>query len=129
MPGTGLGPFPVRRPVRFSVRKVRSLGARDGTALAAFVPGRRWPAGGESVIDGDPGAPGQELVGEPVNVAFGLAGAGLSEQAGEFPEWDAAGIEQRREGVSEIMETAAGPERRLQRELPASRPGCGSSRG
>jgi hypothetical protein len=56
------------------------------------------------VIDGDPGAPGQELVGEPVNVAFGLAGAGLSEQAGDFPEWDAADIEQRREGVSEIME-------------------------
>jgi hypothetical protein len=89
-------------PVRFSVRKVRSLGARDGTGLAAYVPGRRWPAGGESVIDGDPGAPGQELVGEPVNVAFGLAGAGLSEQAGDFPEWDAAGIEQRREGMPSL---------------------------
>jgi hypothetical protein len=42
------------------------------------------------VIDRDTGTPGQELVGEPVNVAFGLAGAGLSEQRGDFPERDAA---------------------------------------
>jgi hypothetical protein len=73
MPVTGLRIVSVRRPVLFSVRKVRSFAARGGTGLAVYVLGGRGPAGGECVIDGGAGAPGQGLVGEPVNVAFGLA--------------------------------------------------------
>jgi len=91
MPETGLRTVPVRRPVLFSVRTVRSSGARGRTGLAVFVLGWRRPAGGECVIDRDAGTPGQGPVGEPVNVPFGLARAGLPEQRGDLLERDAAG--------------------------------------
>jgi len=58
------------------------------------------------VIDCDTGTPGKELVGEPVNIAFGLAGAGLPEEHGDLPERDTAGIEQRREGVPVMRNSA-----------------------
>src|ERR1051326_3398261 len=105
MPESGLRTVSVRRPVLFSVRKVRSVRARGGTGRAVFVLGWREPVGGKCVIDGTTGAPDQGLVREPMNVAFGLAGAGLSEQRGDFPERDAVGIEQCREGVSQMVET------------------------
>jgi hypothetical protein len=55
------------------------------------------------VIDSGAGAPGQGLVREPVNIAFGLAGAGLPEQRGDFPERNAVGVELRRERYLYLM--------------------------
>jgi hypothetical protein len=45
------------------------------------------------VINGGAGAPSQGLVGEPVDVSLGLAGAGLPEQRIDLREWNASGTE------------------------------------
>ena len=99
MPVTGMRAVSVRRPVLFSVRIVRSSGARGSTGLAVFMLGWCRPLGGECVIDRDAGTPGQGPVGELVNVPLGLARAGLPEQRGDLLERDAADAELRREGV------------------------------
>jgi hypothetical protein len=81
------------------VREVRSPGAGGWADLAGTVLGKRRSDCGECVIDGGAGALGQGLVGEPVDVPLGLAGAGLPEQRGDLLERDASGAELRRERV------------------------------
>ena len=102
MPETGLRTVPVRRPVLIQVRKVRNPRTSD---LASTMRGPLRPGDGECVIDGGAGPLGQGLVGEPVDVPLGLAGAGLPEQRGDLLERDASGATgQRDSAVPEVMQ-------------------------